>query len=136
MAESPTDKVRPGNPQPGKFLHFPFRVYSEGGKFVATCDPLRVTDRGNTEEQALAKLARSLQLYLRISFSKDSMGVLMEKLMKASPKRPLVNSSSTDPAAFKVDRDASELLVPLAVADTWEWGHERERGGPARSMLD
>lgn len=136
MADTRSEKSASRKPQAGKFLHFPFRVYPEAGKFVACCDPLRVGDRGNTEEEALGKLARSLQLYLRISFSKDSIGVLMEKLTKASSNRPIVTSSNQDTTAFKIDRDASELLIPLAVADTWDLGTTEERGGPTRSLVD
>ncbi len=97
----------------GRFIHFPYRVYPEAGRFVACCDPLRVREQGATEDDALQGLARALHLYLRVSIARDSLPQLFDKLMQASPKRPIVSASSADIEALWVDRTTSELLLPL-----------------------
>lgn len=122
--------------QAGSFIRFPFRVYPEGGQFVSSCDALRVSDRAASEDAALNKLGRSLQLYVRISMAKDSLSQLFDKLSQAMPNRSILGRSTMDPTALKVDRDAGEMLVPMPLGAEWDVPERPERGGATQSMLD
>jgi hypothetical protein len=94
-------------------FHFPFRVQEAGGQHIASCDPLRLEDRATSQEAALKKLARSLDLFLQVSIARGTVDELVAKLTRERPKKPFVSMGTVEAGGFRVDFEQAELLIPL-----------------------
>jgi hypothetical protein len=130
-------------PRIGVFLHCQYRVYREGGDSVAPdrltqeggwqdaapkyqasqypapqyharCDPLDISATDGTTEDALLKLAKALNVAVRIAIAQGKLDEVIRKLTAAVPERPVVSSSTTRPTEVLIDWERKEILIPVA----------------------
>lgn len=100
-----------------KTVRLDCRAFEEGGRFVARCDALRISDHGSTEEQAFENLVETVRLFFESCIRR---GMIEQVLLERGVSVQGAHSNGV----AREDQDAVVIPMPWMVLSS---RHDRNR---------